>query len=100
MRNQQTTNGAAHVRHAVNGHLPLNGARTAKPAIFEHWTGYPGGSRQAAFILQVFVIAVFLLPSDSVIRVIGAQGYVAALVAMTMFVAWILTAILGFHNPL
>lgn len=60
----------------------------------------PSGSRQASFVLQVFVGTVFLLPSDTVIRVIGAQGYVASLVSMALFFGWTLTAIFGFHDPL
>jgi O-antigen ligase len=60
----------------------------------------PSGSRQASFLLQTFVVTVFLLPSDTVIRVIGAQGYVASLVSMAIFFGWILTAIFGFHDPL
>src|SRR4051812_28366222 len=60
---------------------------------------HPEGSRQAAFVLQVFILTVFLFPSDTVIRVIGAQGYVAGITAIVLFLAWAVTAILGFHDP-
>jgi O-antigen ligase len=60
----------------------------------------PPGSRQAAFMLQVFLVATFVFPSDSVIRIIGAQGYLSNLVAMALFLAWVTTAILGYHDPI
>jgi O-antigen ligase len=60
---------------------------------------YPSGSQQAALVLRIFVFSAFVLPTDTVIRVIGAQGYVANLVAMLLFAAWGLTAIFGFHDP-
>ncbi len=60
---------------------------------------YPSGSQQAALVLRIFVFSAFVLPTDTVIRVIGAQGYVANLVAMLLFAAWGVTAIFGFHDP-
>lgn len=59
----------------------------------------PAGSRQAARMLQVFIVCTFVLPTDTVLRVIGAQGYVASLVSMVIFLAWVLTAVFGFHDP-
>jgi O-antigen ligase len=59
----------------------------------------PAGSRQAARMLQVFIVCFFVLPTDTVLRVIGAQGYVAGLVSMAIFLAWVLTAVFGFHDP-
>jgi hypothetical protein len=58
------------------------------------------GSRQAVLMVQIVVGATFLIPTDTVIRVIGAAGYLANLMAMLMFVAWVLSAIFGFHDPL
>jgi O-antigen ligase len=60
----------------------------------------PMGSRQAAIMLQAFTFAAFVLPTDTVIRVVGAQGYVASLIAMLLLAAWVLTSIFGFHDPL
>jgi O-antigen ligase len=60
----------------------------------------PMGSRQAALMLQAFTLSAFVLPTDTVIRVIGAQGYVASLIAMLLLAAWLVTAIFGFHDPL
>ncbi len=58
------------------------------------------GSRHATLGVRAFVVAAFVLPTDTVLRVIGAQGYVASLVAMLLFCAWLLTALFGLHDPL
>ena len=55
---------------------------------------------QAVILLQVFAVALFLFPSDTVIKAIGAGGFVAALVAMLAFGAWLVSTMLGVHNPL
>lgn len=81
----------------MNGH---GSAVIAEPKVGAFRTVYPAGSRQAAVMLQVFIVAAFAFPSDTVIRVIGAQGYVASLVSILLFLAWVLTAIFGFHDPL
>jgi hypothetical protein len=51
-------------------------------------------------ILQLFAITLMLIPSDTVIRAIGASGYPASLVAMFAFFAFIVATIFGQHNPL
>lgn len=61
---------------------------------------FPTGSRQAALLLQVFVVAAFVVPSDAVLRVIGAAGYPASIVAVLIFLGWLATALLGFHDPI
>lgn len=58
------------------------------------------GSRQAALLLQVFVVVAFVVPSDAVLRVIGAAGYPAGIVAVLLFVGWLVTALLGGHDPI
>lgn len=58
------------------------------------------GSRQAALLLQVFIVAAFVIPSDAVLRVIGAAGYPASIVAVLLFLGWLVTALLGFHDPI
>jgi hypothetical protein len=85
------------IQGSVNGH---GSAVVAEPNVAAFRTVHPAGSRQAAFVLQVFIVTAFLLPSDTVIRVIGAQGYVSSLVATTLFLSWVVTAIFGFHDPL
>ncbi|HLN41902.1 MAG TPA: O-antigen ligase family protein [Acidimicrobiales bacterium] len=54
----------------------------------------------AVVLLQVFVITLFVFPSDTVIKTIGAAGFVASLVAMLAFATWLASTILGVHNPL
>ena len=51
-------------------------------------------------ILQLFALTVMVIPSDTVIRAIGANGYPAALVGMFAFAAFIAATLLGLHNPL
>ena len=55
---------------------------------------------QAVLMLQVFAIAVMVIPSDTVIRAIGGGGYPAALVGMFMFAALVAACLLGLHHPL
>jgi hypothetical protein len=50
-------------------------------------------------MLQLFALAVMVIPSDTVIRAIGAEGYVAALVGMFAFAAFMAAILLGLHDP-
>jgi O-antigen ligase len=54
---------------------------------------------QAVPLLQVFAVTVMVFPSDTVIKAIGAGGYVAALVAYCLFLAWVAATLFGLHNP-
>ena len=51
-------------------------------------------------MLQVFALALMVIPSDAVIAPIGAAGYPAALVGMFMFGVWIAARLFGLHDPL
>ena len=51
-------------------------------------------------MLQLFALTVMVIPSDTVIGAIGANGYPAALVGMFAFAAFIAATLLGLHNPL
>ena len=53
----------------------------------------------AVRLLQVFALALMVLPSDHVVKVIGADGYAAALVAYLMFFLWAAASLLGHHDP-
>ena len=55
---------------------------------------------RAVLLLQTFALTLFVFPSDTVVKVIGAGGYVAALVGMFAFAAYLAVSLLGFHNPL
>src|SRR5262245_30784878 len=55
---------------------------------------------RAVVLLQVFALTLFVIPSDTVIKTIGAGGYPAALVGMFAFAAYLTVTLLGLHNPL
>lgn len=54
----------------------------------------------AVILLQAFAVTVMVFPSDEVIKAVGAGGYVAALVAYCLFLAWLAATLFGQHNPL
>lgn len=45
------------------------------------------------------VVALFAIPSDSVIRVIGAMGFPGGLAAMTLFGVWVMLTVTRIHHP-
>ena len=51
-------------------------------------------------LLQCFALTVMVIPSDTVIRAVGAGGYPAGLVGLFAFAAFVAATILGLHNPL
>jgi O-antigen ligase len=51
-------------------------------------------------MLQAFGLAIFIFPADTVIKAVGAQGYVGALIGMFAFGAFLAATLLGLHNPL
>jgi O-antigen ligase len=55
---------------------------------------------RAVLFLQVFAVALFVVPSDTVIKPIGAGGYLAGLIGMSAFAALLTVTLLGLHNPL
>jgi hypothetical protein len=57
-------------------------------------------SRQAVLLLQLFALTLMVIPSDTVIRAIGAGAYPAALVGMFMFAVLVAATLLGLHHPL
>jgi cell division protein FtsW (lipid II flippase) len=50
-------------------------------------------------MLQLFALTVMVIPSDTVIEAIGAEGYVAGLVGMFAFGAFVAATLLGLHDP-
>lgn len=54
----------------------------------------------AVLMLQVFAFTMMVFPSDTVVKAVGAGGYVAALVAYLMFLCYIAVTLFGLHNPL
>ena len=53
---------------------------------------------QVVVLLQLFALTVMLVPSDAVIKAIGAGGYAAALVGMFAFAAYLAAIMLGLHS--
>jgi O-Antigen ligase len=76
------------------------GAAVAEPGITLQAVRSISTTARAVLLLQVFAVALFVIPSDTVIKAIGAGGYPAALVGMFGFGAFLTVTLLGFHNPL
>src|SRR5215472_12761839 len=51
-------------------------------------------------LLQAFALATMVFPSSYVLKAVGGGGYVSALIAYVMFLAWVASTLLGLHNPL
>lgn len=62
--------------------------------------GDDGSSRSdAVLLLQLFAVAVMVIPSDTVIGAVGAAGYPASLVGVLIFLVFMSSVLLGLHNP-
>jgi hypothetical protein len=75
-------------------------ASISRPGARIDWGRHLPSRSHAVQMLQLFALAVMVIPSDTVIRAIGAQGYVAALVGMFAFAAFLAATLLGLHDPL
>jgi hypothetical protein len=51
-------------------------------------------------LVQVYVITLFVFPTDLVFKPIGAQAFVAGLVSFLLFFTWITATLISGHNPL
>lgn len=51
-------------------------------------------------LLRVFALAVMVIPSTTVIGAIGAAGYPASLIGVFIFLVFVATTLLGFHDPI
>lgn len=61
----------------------------------------PIASRSHAVpLLQLFALTLMVIPSDTVIRAIGAGGYPAGLIGMFAFAVFLAATLLGLHDPL
>ena len=70
------------------------------PGLIIEWARRRLSRSYAVPILQLFALTVMLIPSDTVIGAIGAQGYAAALVGMFAFAAFLGMILFGLHDPL
>jgi O-antigen ligase len=50
-------------------------------------------------MLQAFVIALFVIPSDTVIKPVGAVGYPASLIGVFVFGVYFVSLLFGLHKP-
>jgi hypothetical protein len=50
-------------------------------------------------LLQLFAVAVMVIPSDTVIPAIGAPGYPASLIGVFVFGLYFVSVLFGFHKP-
>ena len=50
-------------------------------------------------LLQLFALAVMVIPSDTVIPAVGAAGYPASLLGAFVFLVFSASVLLGFHDP-
>jgi O-Antigen ligase len=75
-------------------------ATVSRPGVSIDWARHLPSRSHAVPMLQLFALTVMVIPSDTVIRAIGAQGYAAALVGMFMFAAYLAAILLGLHDPL
>lgn len=57
------------------------------------------GTRWGVPGVVLTLMALFAIPSDSVIRVIGAMGFPGGLAAMTLFGAWVVLTVTRIHHP-
>jgi hypothetical protein len=55
---------------------------------------------QATLLVQVYVITLFVFPTDLVYRPIGAQAFVAGLVSLFLVLTWVTATLIAGHNPL
>jgi O-antigen ligase len=51
-------------------------------------------------MLQIFAVCLMIFPGDDVLKVVGGDGYPAALVSYVIFFAWLAGSLLGQHNPI
>jgi O-antigen ligase len=74
----------------------MTAAHTAGPLVRAKMRMEP--RRHGIRILQVFVVALFAIPSTYVVKAVGAVGYAAGLVGMFAFIVWLVAIILGHHE--
>lgn len=62
--------------------------------------GRDPGEETSVRLLQIFSISLFLFPSNAVLSVVGASGYVASLLGLLCFGVWGVATLLGLHHPM
>lgn len=64
-------------------------------------TAAPAGAlrSQAVPLLRVYAVLLLLIPSNQVIRAIGAEGSAGSLAALLLFATWAAATLVGLHDP-
>src|SRR4051812_5926048 len=86
--------------HPTPGSMSLSALHAPRQAAAAGRPRYMPRRSHAVPMLQVFALAIFIFPADTVIKAVGAQGYVGALIGMFMFGAFLAATLFGIHNPL
>jgi O-antigen ligase len=61
--------------------------------------GSPSTDR-SPLLLRLVVITIFAIPANMVLAPLGAVGYVAMVLAILLFALWLLSALMGLHDPI
>ena len=60
----------------------------------------PSSDQHTPLLLRSVVVAIFVIPANMIVGPLGAAGYVAMVLAITVFALWVVSAIMGLHNPI
>ena len=82
----------------MSRHVSTEPSIVAIPATRFWWQATPVA--QATLLAQVYVISLFVFPTDLVYKPIGAQAFVAGLVSLALLFTWITATLISGHNPL
>ncbi|MGY1649742.1 O-antigen ligase family protein [Geodermatophilus sp. SYSU D01119] len=62
--------------------------------------GTAAPERHAVVAVGAYAVALFVFPSNMVLEVVGGQGSVAGLLALSLFVVYVASTLMGSHDPL
>jgi hypothetical protein len=75
-------------------------AAASRAAAGIDWARSIPARSHAVPMLQLFALTLLVIPSDTVIKAVGAGGYAAALIGLFAFAVYIAATLLGLHDPL
>ena len=55
---------------------------------------------RSPLLLRLVVITIFAIPANMVFAPLGAVGYVSMVLAIVLFALWLLSALMGLHDPI
>jgi len=77
----------------------VTSAATYQPGVALDAAEQASTRSDAVLMLQVFALAVMVVPSDMVIAAIGASGYLASLIGAFILAAYTASILFGLHDP-